>query len=180
MNTIGAKIDSSIINAEDNLELANYLNAVVKEFKSITDIHYANRGYCFIHSHEFLKWIEDRYPILYSKLSNLGAKVVDGLFQIDYPIRLPLDLNDLDQKNYEKFMLENEEEYYIIEDEIYERSEMIWEWVVHNMTEEEILSFHFIEHSWVEIGNLIIDFTQQQFRHAIDSKEDLKARYSYL
>jgi hypothetical protein len=104
------KIDKSIINSNDNLELANYLNSVIKEFKSVNDIHYANRGYCFIHSHEFIEWIKKRYKVLYRNLMYKGIKAVNGLFQIDYPVELPLSLNDLDQNQYEKFMKENEED----------------------------------------------------------------------
>lgn len=176
MNT---KVSKAIINPKDNLELSNYLHSVVREFIIINDIHDSNRGYCFIHAHEFIKWIEKRYPILYKKLIDLNLKTIDGLFQIDYPIELPLSLNDLKQNQYEKFMEENEDDYYVVEDDPCERSEMIWDWVNDNMTQEEIKSFYFIEHTWIEVGGLIIDFTWKQFRHAIDNKSNIKERYNY-
>lgn len=169
------EFDIAIINPEVNYELATLLNPVVKEFKNKNPLCQSNRGFCFIHSQDFLYWVEDKYPILYKRLKDRGIKKVEGVFQVDNPEKLPLESADLYSKEWDKFITDYEEEYYQAQNNPREISELIWEWARNNLNDLD--AFYYMNHAWIEIEGLIIDFTWLQFRHAINNKVPLKERY---
>jgi hypothetical protein len=172
------EFDISIVNPEVNPELAKLLNPVVKEFKNKNKLCQSNRGFCFIHSKDFLKWVDTEYPVLYRKLTGRGIKAIEGLFQLDDPEKLPLEDADLYDFEFEKFLDENEEEYFQAQGEPRDMSKLIWEWSQKNI--ERLDDFYYMNHGWIEVGDLIIDFTWLQFRHAINNKVPLSERYEYL
>lgn len=171
------KFDISIVNPNDDIELANLLNPVVREFKNKNKLCQSNRGFCFIHSEDFLNWVDREYPILYRKLLERGISVMEGLFQIDDPEKLPLNEADLYSEEFGKFLEEEEYNYSGLKGDRRELSNLIWEWSKKNI--EKLDDFYYINHSWVDVDGLIIDFTWLQFRHAINNKVPLKERYEY-
>lgn len=172
------QFDISIVNSNVNLKLANLLNPVVKEFKNKSNLCQSNRGFCFVHSSDFMNWVESQYPILYKNLLNKKIRVVEGIFQIDNPIKLPLEESDLHENEWEKFLEKHEEEYFQADGDRREVSKLIWAWAQKNL--KELYDFYLMNHSWIEVEDLIIDFTWLQFRHAIDNKIALVERYNYL
>ena len=172
------KYDISIVNPEDNPELAELLNPVVKEFKNKGELCQSNRGFCFKHSKEFLEWVDTEYPVLYKNLLKQGIEPIEGLFQVDNPEKLPLEDADLYDYEYEKFLDEYEEDYFQADGDKKEISNLIWKWAKDNL--ERLNDFYYMNHGWIEVDGLIIDFTWLQFRHAINDKVPMKERYEYL
>ncbi len=172
------KFDISIVNPEDNPELANLLNPVVKEFKNKNELCQSNRGLCFKHSKDFIEWVQNEYPVLYRKLLGRGIKPIEGLFQIDNPEKLPLEDADLYDYEFEDFLNKHEDDYYYDSHNKMNLSKLIWKWAEANL--ERLDDFYYMNHGWVEVDGLILDFTWLQFRHAINNKVPLKERYEYL
>lgn len=172
------EFDIAIVNPQDNLELAKLLNPVAKEFKNKNKLCQSNRGFCFIHSQDFIEWIMNEYPVLYKKLKAMGIRKIEGLFQIDNPEMLPLEPADLESREWEDFLDQYEEEYYQADSDPKQVSELIWKWAKENL--ERLDDFYYMNHGWVEVEGLKIDFTWLQFRHAINNKVSLNERYEYL
>lgn len=172
------EFDIAIINPEDNPNLAKLLNPVVKEFKNKNKLCQSNRGFCFIHSKDFLQWVDTEYPVLYKNLLEKKIEAIEGLFQVDNPEKLPLEESDLYSKEWEKFLDVYEEEYFQVQGDRDAISNLIWKWA--NENSQNLDDFYYMNHGWVEVDGLIIDFTWLQFRHAINNKVPLKERYEYL
>jgi hypothetical protein len=173
------QFDIAIINGEDNPKLANLLNPVVVEFKNKSNLCQSNRGYCYIHSEDFVEWLKENYPVLYKNLSKLsfeGVEIVIGQIQIDHPEKLPLGEEDLYPEEWEDFLTKHGEEYDKLGDD-FKKSELIWKWAKKNL--DRLDDFYYMSHSWVEIYGTIIDFTWLQFRHAINNKVPLIERYEW-
>lgn len=172
------QFDIAIINGEDDLELANLLNPVVVEFKNKSNLCQSNRGFCYAHSNDFVQWLEKEYPVLYKNLMKKNLMVVEGLFQIDNPEKLPLDESDLYSEEFEEFLDQYEEEYWQLDGDRNGISQLIWMWAQENL--ERLDDFYYMNHGWIEVDGLVIDFTWLQFRHAINNKVPLIERYEYL
>lgn len=172
------KFDIAIVNPESNPELAELLNPIVKEFKNKNKLCQSNRGFCFTHSEDFVDWLRDEYPVLYRKLLQRGIEKIEGVFQIDNPEKLYLEPSDLESKEYEAFMDDYEDEFFKAQNDRREVSDLIWKWAKENI--DYLDDFYYMNHGWVEIEGLIIDFTWLQFRHAINNKIPMTERYEYL
>jgi hypothetical protein len=172
------QFDTAIVNPQSNLELTNLLNPIVIEFKEKNKLSSYDRGSCFARSNDFIQWLKKTYPALYENLLNKGIDTMEGLFQIDNPPKLPLEISDLYDDEFEDFLDKHGEEYSRIEGKTNEISELIWKWAKENL--ERLDDFYYMSHGWVEVDNLIIDFTWPQFKNSINDKVPLIERYEYL
>lgn len=166
----------AIINPETNPELADLMNPLVKEFKINMITCDANRGPCYNNSKDFLKWLESKYPTQYKNLKAKGIQMIEGLFKVDDPRGIKMTLADINDYEMEEFMIWVGEDYDIDnEDFTLDLLEFLAE-----RYEDDLDDLFYWNHGWVEVNGLIIDLTWQQFRHAINNKENLEERYHYL
>lgn len=168
--------DKAIINPYNNLGLSEILNDVIKEYR---DKEYIcdKRGQCYEESNNFVFWLQDNYTDLFEELKEYGLQVVYGIFEIDNPALLPLELQDLEKDEYEEFLDLYEEDIDLNDEE--ELSDTIWEYITENADDSRIESFYMFDHAWVDIDGLIIDFTWAQFIEAIEDTGNLADRYQY-
>lgn len=159
-------LDKAIINPEVDIELAELINEIVEMFRSKNIIN-EERGFCYAVSRTFYNFCK--------QLDIPKLRLMQGLFEIDNPEALPLNIMDLMQDEYEAFMDEYELDVDFTDDK--EVSEYIWSFVQENLSDDEIENFYQFEHSWVEIDDIIVDFTWSQFKNAINTTDNLIDRY---
>ena len=172
------QFDIAIINPEVNPGLAKLLNPVVKEFINKNKLCQSNRGFCVKHSNDFITWLKNEYPVLHKNLLKKGLELVKGLYKIDNPEKLYLEPLDLYEDEWEDFLDKYEDDYFYIEKDKKEVSELIWKWAQESL--ERLDDFYYVTHGWIKVEGLIIDFTWLQFRRAINDKNSLRKRYMYL
>lgn len=169
---------SSIINPEDNRELARKLDPILKQYKNTTKTLKC-RGACHYEAEKFVKWLEKNYSMLYNELEPTR---VQGYFMIDYPEKLPLSAGDFSEQELDTFLNIYGDQIpdsfeYLDEGskEAREMSILLWEFAKEYV--KNPLEFFYIEHEWVLIDNLMVDTSWEQFRHAIKNNKNLRERY---
>lgn len=90
-----------------------------------------------------------------------------GHFQIDNPIYLPLNLQDLKTEEYYDFLDLYEEEIDITDP--IDLSISILEYVKDHKP-SRISDFYLFNHAWVDFRGIIVDPTQSQFKQAVTSE----------
>jgi len=171
------KYDPALINYYDDTELSNILDPLIKEYRTKEDVDIC-RGQCYNESDKFINWLEKNHNEIFKELDELGMQRYDGLFSIDSPEKLPLEIQDLEQDEYEEFMdlYEDDVDFHNPENVSY----YVWLYLQNYADDERINDFFVMNHSWIDIeGMFIIDFTWQQFKNAIINTEDLIDRYEY-
>lgn len=138
-------------------------NKLTEEYLKTNQVDTA-RGQCYNEAESFYWWLVEE-----KGLENV--RVVDGLFEIDRPVDLPLSLQDLKSDEYEEFLDLYDDNFDLYTEE--ELSEVIWEYV--NKYTDRRSDFYYIPHAWVEVDGIIIDVTVEQFDKAIDQRSS--ARY---
>ena len=172
------EFDKAIINPNSDIELASLMNDIIKLYRKEHEV-YVERGQCFRQSMLFIDWL---FKEGFTN-DNFIAEVWEGLYIIDNPEKLPLNIMDLEQDEYEEFMDLYEDvmpptDYSdgVVE---YELSELIWKYLIEYVSEDRLSEFFAFDHAWVDIDGLIIDFTWEQFKDALDDLENLRERYEY-
>ena len=172
------KFDKAIINPSRDEELAILLNDIIKLYRKEVQVN-IDRGQCFRESYRFVDWLASNNFINKS----IEADIWEGLYIIDSPEKLPLTIMDLEQHEYDEFMdlYEDTMPPYDYRDGVveYELSELIWKYLLEHASEDRLSEFYAFNHAWVDIDGLIIDFTWEQFKDALDDLENLEERYEY-
>ena len=168
--------DYALINYFSNFGLADMLNPIIIEYREAEYIDEC-RGQCYNEADNFVYWLQDNYQDVFLDLKDMGLQRVDGLFNIDDPEKLPLEVQDLEQDEYEEFMslYEDDVDFNDPEDVSY----YVWSYLQEYAEEDRIGDFYAFNHAWVDVDGFIIDFTWPQFRQAIDNTENLADRYEY-
>lgn len=167
-------LDKAIMNCdESNIEMAKLLNPIIAEYRLNSKID-ESRGQCYNECDNFVYWLQDNKPELYSELEELGLNRIEGSFQIDYPEKLPLTLQDLNTEEYKNFLDLYEKDVDLHDEE--DTSHYIWKYIKENL-QDKIHHYYSYNHAWLFVDGLIIDFTWEQFKNAIDDKENILFRY---
>jgi len=170
-------LDKAIINGNPASQFVRELNAAIKQYRKQANAICIDRGFCFSERDNFYNWLKDNYP----ELLEDDVKVIEGQFYIDYPWLLPLNLSDMEKDEYNAFLDYIEEE---LGDNLnqyspMELSEAIYNFLIDYRDEDNIGDLQFFEHAWLDFDGLIVDFTWEQFKNAIQNTDDLDTRYQY-
>lgn len=173
-------MNKAIINPEKDRELAEIISRVIDEYNMDSNYDkFCARGHCYNQSQQFLDYVDHEVDIdiRWYLLQDEGLRLIEGLFEIDRPEEMLLDYNDLYDNEYDEFMdlygdnpgLDDPEEL----------SYLIWEYIKNYASEDRIEEFYEFEHVWLETYNrLIIDFTADQFKNAINNNNrNIASRY---
>jgi len=171
-------LDKAIINGNPTSQFVRELNAAIGQYRKQANAICIDRGFCFDERDNFYNWLEKNKPEL---IKGEDVLLVDGQFSIDYPWLLPLNLIDMEQDEYNAFLDYIEED---LGDNLnryspMELSEAIYNFLIDYRDEDDIGDLYFFEHAWLDFDGLIIDFTWEQFKNAIQNTEDLYMRYHY-
>lgn len=161
-----------IINPEGYEDILSLLEPIIEVYLRENTIN-TERHFCKIETNKFLDFLKKEFTSLFEELTEkYGSLEYEGYFEIDDPTKLPLDLIDLDQEEYELFLDLYEEDLPDFTEQ--ELSDLIFNFIMDldmiDMT-EKLESLYFIDHAWVDIDGLIIDFTWKQFESTIEPNE---------
>lgn len=170
------QFDKALVNYYANIGLSERLIPVIKKYRAEVNIDEC-RGQCYNEADKFVYWLQDNDWDLFLELQDMGLQRVDGLFVIDNPEKLPLEVQDLEQDEYEAFMSLYEDD--VDFNDPADVSYYVWKYLEEYANEDRLSDFYAFNHAWVDIDGYIIDFTWPQFRQAIDNTGNLVDRYEY-
>lgn len=143
---------SIIVNPEDDVELANSLNSVVRNFKSSILMKRDNCGP--------INW--ELYDLL--KKNNFEPRMIHGHYKVD-------DLSIVDKNDLTKT-----ERAECINQFGDTSKSSVKQYILNNFSEDKINDFYIYPHMYLKVNNLILDAASKMFSNYVN--ENNKNRYS--